>query len=155
LGNAGDISRRLPGLEELVLDGSLPRLEFALADAKGHRDYDLHLTLLSSRAGDATGWMLTLRDITLQKLTEEYLHRRTAFLEVFNDIIAAAATAQDLQAMMNTALEQTLQVLKLQSGGLWIKEHAVQRKMTPEQEGYLPRFAIPGSGKLSWTSRRA
>ena len=135
--NAAEVLQRLPGLEDLAVNSSLQRREFSLQDAAGHRDYDVHLSSLSSRAGDATGWLLTLRDITFQKLTEEYLHRRTAFLEVFNNIIAAAATAEELQSMMSTALEQTLQVLKLESGGLWIKEHATQRNLTPEAAGLL------------------
>ena len=86
------------------------------------RNFELLISPLPSRAGDFTGWLVILRDVTLQKLTEDYLHRRTAFLEVFNEITSAAATSEDLRAMLHMVLEKTIGILQLDLGAIWIKE---------------------------------
>ena len=63
----------------------------------------------------------------------EETHRRAAHLEALNAIIAATATALDLPALLETALEHVLQALGVEMGVIWLG---------PEQEKE-PLFASP------------
>jgi diguanylate cyclase (GGDEF)-like protein/PAS domain S-box-containing protein len=140
---AGEALTQLPILDVLKSNSSSApdsrpvRVEFTLSDDENRRDFDLHVSKLTGRAGDATGWLVTLRDITYQKITEEYLQRRAAFLEVFNHIIAAAATAEDLDGMLCTALDDTLHILDMDRGVIWIQDSIILRGITPEANQVL------------------
>ena len=122
---AREVFQDLAGIVDLQFDQNEFRTGFNF-EIEGHpRNFELLISPLSSRAGDFTGWLVILRDVTLQKLTEDYLHRRTAFLEVFNEITSSVSAAGDLQIMMQMVLEKSLKVLKLDSGVVWINEITV------------------------------
>jgi diguanylate cyclase (GGDEF)-like protein/PAS domain S-box-containing protein len=126
-------------------NGANKPVEFSLAVEQSQRDFDLRISSLASRAGDVTGWILELRDITEQKQTQAYLHRRTAFLEVFNQIIATATTADDLASMMQTTLTQLLDLLGVAKGGMWLgakfSEAGLGAEVLPLLQDYLKQAA--------------
>lgn len=119
------------------------RSGFVLYAADQPHNFELLTSPLSGRAGDVTGWLVVLRDVTLQKLTEIYLHRRTTFLEVFNEISSAAAAGGDLQAMMHTALQKTLHVLELDSGLAWVKDNLAVEGLSIQAGEELAAICAP------------
>lgn len=59
-----------------------------------------------------------------RRQAEEEVRRRAAHLEALNAIIADAATAVELPALLETALDRLLQALGLEMGAIWLKRSA-------------------------------
>jgi len=132
---AGEVLQQLAGFANLEFNQVESRSGFDLELDGQPRKFELQTLPLSSRAGDITGWLLVLRDMTIQKLTEDYLHRRTEFLEVFNEISSAATAADDFEPMFDGFLQKILVVLKLDAGIAWINTIGVTAGINqPEAE---------------------
>lgn len=100
-----------------------PRGELQLDTSEGRRDFTYQMTPLTSQAGDLSGWLLELRDITEQKIIQTHFRRRAAFLEIVNQIISAATSADDLKVMLRGALERLSESLNIPRGGLRVEQH--------------------------------
>jgi diguanylate cyclase (GGDEF)-like protein/PAS domain S-box-containing protein len=140
---APQVLKELSGNTELTFARNESRVEVILEREDQSKNFELVTSPLSSRAGDITGWLIVLRDVTLQKLTETYLHRRTAFLEVFNEITSTAVVAGDLQLMMRTALQKALDILELDSGVVWVNDDILGEGLSSQIEGELSALCAP------------
>jgi GAF domain-containing protein/CheY-like chemotaxis protein len=62
----------------------------------------------------------------------EETHRRASLLEALNAVIGAAAAAKDLNTLLETSLDHTLQALNLEIGGIRVGNHSIARQTSPE-----------------------
>jgi signal transduction histidine kinase len=60
------------------------------------------------------------------------IHRQAAHLEALNAVIVAASAAPDLTGLLEVALDQVLQALRLDTGAIWVVEQLVVEGILPE-----------------------
>ncbi len=84
--------------------------------------------------GQVVGVVEVTLEITARKRAEKEIRRRAAHQEALNRVIATAAGAPDLSALLETALEHTLQALGLDMGGIWLwaADVVISRGFSPE-----------------------
>ncbi len=92
--------------------------------------------------GQFSGVLAVFTDITEHKQAEEEIHRRAAQQEALNAIIAAAATASDLQELLEITLDYTLQTARLDIGGIWLENQLATRGL-PAEHRQLIAQTIP------------
>ncbi len=61
------------------------------------------------------------------KKADEKIRRRSIQVEALNTIISAAATEEDLEQLLETALDHTLRAIDLEIGSIWILPNIVTR----------------------------
>ena len=65
---------------------------------------------------------------------------RTKELAVLNDIAAAVNQSRDLGQILNVALDETLKVLSIDSGGIYLLDQEAQILTIAAQRGFTPHF---------------
>jgi two-component system phosphate regulon sensor histidine kinase PhoR len=79
--------------------------------------------------GNFIGLRGVARDITERIMAYEETCRRAAHMAALNAIIAAANAIAELPALLDTALNHTLEALGLEHGVLWVVEQRVSRNL--------------------------
>lgn len=69
---------------------------------------------------------------------ETAVAQRTDQLAALSQVIAAASRSLDLETVLHTALEQALQAMKLELGGIWLLDDETQRLRLIVQKGMAP-----------------
>ncbi len=69
----------------------------------------------------------------------EETRRRAAQQEAINAIIAAAVTAPNIETLLRTALDLTLQALQVKAGGIWVPGHQLVQGELPTGNSEITR----------------
>lgn len=138
-----------------LLEDGITASEITLEDGENKRFFDLHISALSENSG----WLVTLRDITLHKQAEEALQQsqrvleqriqeRTAELMALNatleqriasrtrDLAAlyavssVASEAQDLDSLLSKSLARTVSSLQSDAGAVYLLEETGERHIS-------------------------
>ena len=84
------------------------------------------------RQGRFMGVLSVFTDISEHKRAEEEIRRRADHLAALNAIITEAASATDLQELLERTLERTLQALGLEMGALWVEGYRAIKGVSKE-----------------------
>ncbi|MBN1581401.1 MAG: response regulator [Anaerolineae bacterium] len=90
-------------------------------------------------------------EIVEHKLAEQEIQRRILQQEALNTVIAAATATTDLSELLEIALDQILNALKIEMGGIWVSSQATVRGLPPEMRDVMKQAAsaIPfGIGRV-------
>ena len=71
---------------------------------------------------------------------EQQVTARTKELAVLNAIAATVNQSHDLGQILNDALDETLQVMNIESGGIYLLDEAAQILTVAAQRGFTPHF---------------
>ncbi len=119
-----------PRIWEVLRGVGKGQLELTLANSQGQRSFDCTISRLADRAGRVSGHVLVLKDITPYKQSQAYLERRTAHLEMFNEIIAGATAGKNLDELLKMVLQKVLNTLKVEFGCLDLFEYRAAHNMS-------------------------
>jgi two-component system cell cycle sensor histidine kinase/response regulator CckA len=131
--------------DTLLTQGSVTRVERQLKKRDGTLFWAaLTLTAVRDAHGDVQWVDGVVEDITDRKQAEQEIRRRVAQQEALNAIIAAGAAASDLQELLETALEHTLNALDVEMGGIWMPPYAYERALPPDVYAMMEQMAPAG-----------
>ncbi len=80
-------------------------------------------------------------DITRRREAEEAVRRQVAYLESLNRVIAEAAAASGLKGLLNAVVEQVLQALEAEGGGIWVGKTQSLRNVPASVVRFCGRLA--------------
>ena len=128
-----DREKAFVGAQEVLEKGYAKGQEYHIITQNGSRiPVEMSVAIMKDAAGEPIGFVGVTRDITERKRAEEELHRRATQQVALNAIIAAATAAPDLPNLLETALDHTLQALRLEMGDIWTTGQHVLRGIPPE-----------------------
>lgn len=97
------------------------------------------------QSGELTGSVLVFRDITVRKRSEAELAQRTANLAAQNAIAAALSRSLDLGAILDTALDEVVSVMKAELGLIFLWDPDQKKLNLQSSRGPI----LPDGGKVS------
>lgn len=144
-----------PKATDHLLEDGVNASEITLEEGGNKLFFDLHISALSENSG----WLVTLRDITLHKQTEEALQQaqrvleqriqeRTAELRALNATLeqriagrtrdlsalyavsSVASEAHDLDSLLSESLTRTVSSLQSDAGAVYLIEEAGERQVS-------------------------
>jgi two-component system cell cycle sensor histidine kinase/response regulator CckA len=131
--------------DTLLTQGGVNRAEHQLKKRDGTLFWGaLTLTAVYDAHGDVQWVDGIVEDITDRKQAEQEIRRRVAQQEALNAIIAAGAAASDLQELLETALNHTLNALDVEAGGIWMPPYAYERALPPGVYAMMEQTAPAG-----------
>jgi PAS domain S-box-containing protein len=131
--------------DTLLTQGSVSRVEHQLKKRDGTLFWGaLTLTAVHDAHGDVQWIDGIVEDITDHKQAEQEIQRRVAQQEALNAIIAAGTAASDLQELLETALDHTLNALDVEMGGIWMPPYTYARALPPDVYATMEQIAPAG-----------
>lgn len=98
---------------------------------------DLTVSAMWESGEAPTMHVAVVEDITARKLAEENLRRRVAELEAVNRISGALRSAEKLTQMLQSLLDELLEILGVQAGGIILKGDSNPMSEVVETRGWL------------------
>jgi len=86
--------------------------------------------------GQLLGWVGSGRDITAQRRAQQRLLRANRELSAVQIVVAEATQAIDLQATLDTTLEQVLELIDAEAGAILIVDRQTQRLSVMAHRGF-------------------
>ncbi|MBN1318885.1 MAG: response regulator [Anaerolineales bacterium] len=87
---------------------------------------------VAAASNNAVLYQQAQTEIAERQRAEKEIQHRASMLETLNAIIALAAAAPDLDTLLKTALDHTLQALDLETGYIWVSDHVIIRNIPPD-----------------------
>jgi PAS domain S-box-containing protein len=110
-------------------------------------------------SGTITGYVLIIRDITKRKISQQQIEKRNIRLDILNSISKTISSSLNLDEILNSAIDKTLDVLESDSVRIYLMDDKKQILNLVAHKGLSPQliskpFMIsrnPGDGLLGQT----
>ncbi len=139
-------------LRTVLETGKAARLTHAQVDSsedgKGTRFVDIVASPIISGDGTTTGVTVLMRDITHSKELELGVAKAQETLSALNTIANVVTKSLDLDTVLNTALETTLEIMQCSIGGIMLLDDAGQTLSYRVYRGIADKYARELDHKL-------